>query len=286
MGLGPWKRYALGWKLVPSGDEDAGGEGSFRSYVEIEEAEKGIRVGDAEVVAREDADPAPAVEEVFEVSLEKGDPAFEDEGREEVGPFGLVEVAFEVREERVVLAGDEGRSIGGRGRSIENAVAGEVSRLEVVGAGGKDVADAAPGIADVSSIARNEVDVKVGDGLASRLADVDAEVEAVGAVPGEDGLAGDGESRDELRLLLAGGVEPAGHVSSGHEKGVALARRESVPEAEDQASAVEDELRVGLAEGAGGMGQRVCRVMVRRPSRPLVTQSAQRQRLMRRRAIR
>jgi hypothetical protein len=49
---------------------------------------------------------------------------------------------------------------------------------------------------------------------------------------------------------------------------------------------VEDELGVGLAERAGESGHLRWRVMVRRPSSPLVTQSAQRQRLMRRRAIR
>jgi len=41
------------------------------------------------------------------VSCEKGDAAFEDEGGEEVGAFGLVEVALQVGKERVVLAGDE-----------------------------------------------------------------------------------------------------------------------------------------------------------------------------------
>ena len=65
------------------------------------------QAGDAEGVACEDADPASAVEEVFEVSLEKGDAAFEDEGGEEVGAFGLVEVALQVGKERVALAGDE-----------------------------------------------------------------------------------------------------------------------------------------------------------------------------------
>ena len=68
------------------------------------------------------------------------------------------------------------------------------------------------------------------------------------------------------------------------EKGVAIARGKGVPEAEDQGSAVEDELGVGLAEGAGGLAHRSCRVMVRRPSSPEATQAAQRQRLMRRRA--
>jgi len=61
---------------------------------------------------------------------------------------------------------------------------------------------------------------------------------------------------------------------------------EGVPEGEDQGSAVEDELRVGLAERAGKLGHLRWRVMERRPSSPDATQAAQRQRLMRRRAIR
>ena len=97
----------LGMKARAPGDEDAGVESAFRSFLEVEQSQEGVGFGDAEVVAREDADPASAVEEVFEVSLEKGDAAFEDEGGEEVGAFGLVEVALQVRKERVALAGDE-----------------------------------------------------------------------------------------------------------------------------------------------------------------------------------
>jgi hypothetical protein len=118
------------------------------------------------------------------------------------------------------------------------------------------------------------------------FADVHPEVEAVGAVPGEDRLAGDGEARDELRLLLAGGVEPARHVSSGNEKGVALAHGECVPESEDSFSTIEHEPGVGTAERAGPLGHRSYRVMASRPSSPEATQAAQRQRLMRRRAVR
>jgi hypothetical protein len=70
------------------------------------------------------------------------------------------------------------------------------------------------------------------------------------------------------------------------EKGVALALRKGVPEAEDQGSPIEDELGVWLAKGAGGLAHRSYRVMVRRPSSPEATQAAQRQRLMRRRAAR
>ena len=105
----------------------------------------------------------------------------------------------------------------------------------------------------------------------------------------EKGLVDDRDGGEKLLLFLARGVEPGGDVSPGDEKHAAGLCREGVPEGEDQGSAVEDELRVGLAEGAGGLAQRTqraCRVMVRRPSSPLVTQAAQRQRLMSRRAVR
>ena len=39
--------------------------------------------------------------------LEKDNAAFEDEGGEEVGAFGLVEVTLQVGKERIALAGDE-----------------------------------------------------------------------------------------------------------------------------------------------------------------------------------
>jgi len=102
----------------------------------------------------------------------------------------------------------------------------------------------------------------------------------------EKGLVDDRDGGEKLLPFFARGVEPGGDVSPGDEKRPAALSREGVPEGEDQGSAVEDELRVGLAERAGKLGHLRWRVMERRPSSPDATQAAQRQRLMRRRAIR
>ena len=48
-----------------------------------------------------------AVESLAQARLELGDAAFENEGGQEVGLLGVIEVAEEIREERVVGAGDE-----------------------------------------------------------------------------------------------------------------------------------------------------------------------------------
>ena len=153
--------------------------------------------------------------------------------------------------ERVVVASDERGAV----ECVVRGRLGDAVGLEPVGAGGDDVADAASGVVDVVLVAGDEVDVEVGDGLARGLADVDADVEAVGAVAGEDGLSGEGEGGGELGLLLGGGVEPGGDVAAGDEKGVAVAHGEGVPEGEDGGALVEDALGVGSAEGAGGCGR-------------------------------
>ena len=54
-----------------------------------------------------------AIESLAQARLELGDAAFENEGGEEVGLLGVIEVAEEVREERIVSAGDE-RGVGFR----------------------------------------------------------------------------------------------------------------------------------------------------------------------------
>src|SRR5262245_8474352 len=78
------------------------------------------------------------------------------------------------------------------------------------------------------------------DRLPRGLADVHAEVVAVGLVDSLDGGPRVGDGGHQLRALLVGGLEPRRHVTAGDEQGVAWRDGELVPQAEDEASTVED----------------------------------------------
>ena len=102
------------------------------------------------------------------MGFERFDAAFENEGREDIRLACVVEVAQEVGEQWVVAAGDEGCSVGrspaealakagdglgrleGEGAGVGDAIGfGGRGRLQVVGARGDDVADAASRVLDV-----------------------------------------------------------------------------------------------------------------------------------------
>ena len=91
------------------------------------------------------------------------------------------------------------------------------------------MADAASWVGHVAEVARDDVDVQVEDGLACRLADVDADVEAVGPVALlDDGLCFvDGSS--ESGLLVLRGLEPGGDVPPRDDEEVAGRDGEGVP---------------------------------------------------------
>lgn len=128
------------------------------------------------------------------------------------------------------------------------------------------------------------MNVKVRHRLSRGFSNVDPDVEAVGKVFGRDGLAGDGKGGEKVGLLVARRVEPCRDVSFSDDEGVAVADGEGVPESEHALAPVEDALGVRGAEGAGGLGHRLRRVIVRMPSSPASTQARQRQRRIDRRA--
>ena len=152
---------------------------------------------------------------------------------------------------------------------------------------------AASRVGDVAGVARDQVDVEVEDGLARGFADVDADVEAVGAVAAGDQLSASVDAVGQGRSLLGGGVEPGRDVPSRDEEQVAFAHREGVPEGPRQAVFEGDAVLGGEAEGALGgcrhgvaAGLLVRRVISSLPSRPAATQAAQRQAFTGRRACR
>jgi hypothetical protein len=132
--------------------------------------------------------------------------------------------------------------------------------------------------------ARDQVDVQVEDGLARGFADVDADVEAVGAVAAGGQVSASVDAGAQGRSLLGGGVEPRRDVLSRDDEQVAFAHREGVPEGPREAVFEGDAVLGREAEGAGRgrrhrapFGPLALRVISSLPSRPAATQAAQRQ---------
>ena len=71
---------------------------------EVEEAGEGVGLGDAEVVAGEEAEAAASPQQVAEVGLDAVEAARHDEADGDVGCCGLGQLADQVGEEGVVLA--------------------------------------------------------------------------------------------------------------------------------------------------------------------------------------
>jgi hypothetical protein len=71
---------------------------------EIEEADGGFGLGDAEVVAGEEAEPAVSGQEVAEVGFEALEAARHDEADGDVGIRGLGQLFVQVAVERVLFA--------------------------------------------------------------------------------------------------------------------------------------------------------------------------------------
>jgi hypothetical protein len=125
--------------------------------------------------------------------------------------------------------------------------------------------------------------MKMRNGLAASLTDVDAHVEAVRAMGALDLGACDRDSTDQLRLLLARRVEPATNVPLGHKEGMAGADRESIPQANRERTCVEDPISGRGAEGTARhayvrtwLKGSALLVMISPPSRPTRRQEAQR----------
>ena len=101
--------------------------------------------------------------------------------------------------------------------------------VEVIRLRWNDVSHAAGWIRDIASIAGNDVEMKMEDGLAGRFSDIDADVEAVRLMPGEDFVTGDVDGGQELRTLLFFCVEPGRDVSLWDEKRVSGGDGNSCP---------------------------------------------------------
>jgi hypothetical protein len=90
------------------------------------------------------------------------------------------------------------RAAGGEGRGL----------AEVVAAARDDVADVAARVVPVAAVARDHVQVQVHHRLAGGLADVGAEVVAVGGEVAVEAVAYDVDEVEQGALLVGGRVEP------------------------------------------------------------------------------
>jgi hypothetical protein len=103
------------------------------------------------------------------------------------------------------------------------------------------------------------VDVKVEDGLARGLADVNADVEAVGVVAAHQEVPGAVDGCRDRCLLLLAGVEPGRDVPPRDDQEVALADREACAGHEPPPfGSVRRSARGAVARGDRRVGGFVC----------------------------
>ena len=109
----------------------------------------------------------------------------------------------------------------------------------------------AAGCDDIARVSGDDVHVEVRHCLATCLADIHTEIEAIGRMPSQNRRVCDSDRGRELLLLLMRGVEPGAHVPLRHEQRVTGGNREGIPNPDHALTGVEDALGLWSAEGAG-----------------------------------
>jgi hypothetical protein len=109
---------------------------------------------------------------------------------------------------------------------------------------------AAARVWDVTSVARNDVNVEMRNRLTSGLAHVHTQVETVRSMTSKDLLASRLDGIGERLLFWGGCVEPTPHVTTSHQKRVSNGHRERVPKADDELGLQEDACRIWVTEWA------------------------------------
>ena len=113
---GTVKDVGLGMEVSVLAPEDTQLDVRRGFFFEIEQADESVGLGDAEVVAGEKAQATVSIKKLAEVGIEKLDAASENEGNDQIGAVGPVEMSQEVGEERIVLAANERLPMRGRHR--------------------------------------------------------------------------------------------------------------------------------------------------------------------------
>lgn len=171
-----------------------------RHHLQIQEAGKCIRLGDPEVIARQNPDPASPRQHVSKMGEQPIHSTFECETDDEVGPIRVGEMRDEVRQQRLVASGRE--ALGRRWRAVD----------QVIGPARNYMSNAAAGIGDVAYVAGDDVHMEMADGLAGRRTNVYAYVESIRPAPIGDRFSCGVYSVGERPPLFDRRIEPVGDV--------------------------------------------------------------------------
>ena len=174
-----------------------------------------VRVGDAQVVAREHPDRRAALEGVDEVLLEQCEAGRLYERGDDVDLEGDAERLLAHREELAFLTRHEGVERG-EGVALRRRRGGVVLLL-----GRDDAPHAAARVVDVAAKARDDVDVQVHHGLARGLASVETDVVTGGAQLTVEQLTDRRDRPDDGVLLLERRLEPRSDVPARQDQRVA-----------------------------------------------------------------
>ena len=187
------------------------------------EALDGGGLGDDHVVPREQAEACSSGQGRLKGALQQGHPALHDEGGHDVDGVSAGDQRAELVQQMVCASSGQAR--GGRGDEAAPAV---------VAFAGDDEAHAPRWVVDVACETGNDVHMQVHDGLAGRLADVDADVEVGGSEAALKLLADLVHELHQGDLLRAGGLMPGPDLASRDDQGVSLADREAIADGEGQ----------------------------------------------------
>ncbi len=85
----------------------------LRSFIfEVEDTVESVGLGDSEVVAGEKAQASAPLQKLAEMLKKSVDAALENEGDDQIGSGGAIEVSQEMRQKRVVFPADERSAMG------------------------------------------------------------------------------------------------------------------------------------------------------------------------------
>ena len=165
--------------------------GGLDIALEIQQSHQRVRFADSQVVAGQDAQSASPVEQVSQVFEDSIQATLEHEADNDVGSVRCGQLRDDVRQQRVVTAGDQTLGEDRRSRRLR----------QIVPAAWNDMANAASWIWNVTVVPRDDVNVEMRNRLPSRRSDVDANVEAVRRMSSQHCFPGGGNALGQRRSL-------------------------------------------------------------------------------------
>jgi hypothetical protein len=237
--------------LTRSGLEDAHRRVIAVLLRPVEHAPQCARLGDIQVVAGQQPQPALPREEVEDERLNLIEARVRDERHRQVESGRVRQVCRHGIQQRMLQRAMY------HGRLPRLGVSHLPRGPQVIALARNDMAHAAAWIEYVAFVPGNHMHMQMWNCLSRRVTDVNADVVAGGVVAGFDGVAGGFDSCSEGGVFCVGCLEPIGHMAIGDDQGVAVGHREAVPEAGDQVGLVEHR-ELGTESRTGTENQR-CR---------------------------